>query len=61
MSSAESFSQYAKRYSVWTLKVFFFYLGFKALSRIFLLYRADRVHQRWAKTGEPAEKPPDHP
>ena len=37
----------------------FFYLGFTALSRIFHLYRADH-NQRWAKTGEPGEKPPDH-
>ena len=39
---------------------FFFDLGFMALSRIFHLYRADRS-SKVAKTGEPGEKPPDHP
>ena len=42
------------------VRKFFFDLGFTALSRIFHLYRADRS-SRWAKTGEPGEKPPDHP
>ena len=37
-------------------QIFFFYLGFTALSRIFHLYRADRSSKDRAKTGEPGEK-----
>ena len=39
--------------------VLFIYLGFTALSRI--LHFEPIVHQRWAKTGEPGKKPPNHP
>ena len=39
---------------------FIFYLGFTALQEYFT-YIELGVHQRWAKTGEPGEKPPDHP
>ena len=46
--------------SVPFLSLFFFDLGFTALSRIFHLYWANLSSQRWAKTGEPGEKPPDH-
>ena len=52
--------------SVNTIKVtlififfFNFDLGFTVLSRIFHIKPI--IHQRWAKTGEPREKPPDHP
>ena len=27
----------------------------------YLTYIEPIVHQRWGKTGEPGEKPPDHP
>ena len=27
----------------------------------YFTYIETTVHQRWAKTGEPGEKPPDHP
>ena len=27
----------------------------------YFTYIEPTVHQRWAKTGEPVEKPPDHP
>ena len=36
----------------------FFYLGF---IREYFTHIEPMVHQRWEKTGEPAEKPPDHP
>ena len=39
---------------------FFFDLGFTALSQI-LTYIELIVHQRWGETGEPGEKPPEHP
>ena len=35
-----------------------FSLGFTVLSRIYI---KPIVHQRWTKTGEPGEKPPEHP
>ena len=39
---------------------FFFDLGFTDFQEYFT-YIEPIVHQRWAKTGEPGEKPPDHP
>ena len=55
---------------VHTLDVFFFFFfffgggggggGLRPFQEYFT-YIEPIVHQRWAKTGEPGEKPPDHP
>ena len=42
------------------LFIYFFDLGFTAFQE-YVTYIEPIVHQRWAKTGEPGEKPPDHP
>ena len=40
---------------------FFFFWGVLRPFQEYFTYIEPIVHQRWAKTGEPREKPPDHP
>ena len=40
--------------------IFFFYFVFTVFQEYFT-YIEPILHQRWAKTGEPVEKPPDPP
>ena len=41
-------------------RLFFFIWVLRPFQEYFT-YIEPIVHQRWAKTGEPGEKPPDHP
>ena len=48
----------------WQISNFFFFFFFIWVLRPFqeyFTYIQPIVHRRWAKTGEPGEKPPDHP
>ena len=40
---------------------FFFLIWVLCLFQEYFTYIEPIVHQRWAKTGVPGEKPPDHP
>ena len=40
---------------------FFFFIWVLRPFQEYFTYIERIVHQRWAKTGEPREKPPDHP
>ena len=40
---------------------FFFFIWVLRPFQEYFTYIEPIVHQRWAKTGEPGEKPPDHP
>ena len=45
----------------WRILIWYqFYCPFKTISLIYFTYIETIVHQRWAKTGEPAEKQPAH-
>ena len=49
---------------IWFLIFFFFFFFLIWVLRPFqeyFTYIEPIVHRRWAKTGEPGEKPPDHP
>ena len=57
MTSAGFFTQYA----VLSFLFFFFFLIWVLLPfQEYFTYIELIVHQRWAKTREPGEKPPDH-
>ena len=40
---------------------FFFFIWVLRPFQEYFTYIEPIVHRRWAKTGEPGEKPPDHP
>ena len=40
--------------------LFFFFLGVLGSFKEYFTYIKQIVHQRWAKTGEPVKKTPDH-
>ena len=40
---------------------FFFFIWVLQPFQEYFTYINPIIHQRWAKTGEPGEKPPDHP
>ena len=44
-----------------TLFFFFFLIWVLRPFQEYFTYIEPIVHRRWAKTGEPGEKPPDHP
>ena len=46
-----SLKLFKRRFFIWVLRPF----------QEYFTYIEPIVHQRWAKTGEPGEKPPDHP
>ena len=41
--------------------LFFFFIWVLRPFQEYFTYIEPIVHRRWAKTGEPGEKPPDHP
>ena len=52
--------------NLWALLLFFFFFFFFLIWVLrpfqeYFTYIEPIVHRRWAKTGEPGEKPPDHP
>ena len=40
---------------------FFFLIWVLRPFQVYFTYIEPIIHRRWAKTGEPGEKPPDHP
>ena len=46
-------------YEHWLIMIFFIWV-LRPFQEYFT-YIEPVVHRRWAKTGEPGEKPPDHP
>ena len=46
---------------VWWLDFFFFLIWVLRPFQEYFTYIEPIVHRRWAKTGVPGEKPPDHP
>ena len=53
----------SSQFQFYFLFIFFFFFLFWVLQpfQVYFTYIEPIVHQMWAKTGEPGEKPPDHP